>query len=286
MISIEDQATAGTRIYSHVKRHHLPMMTTAAILTRIGRIDLHKLFFPKAARVFNLFTRRQGGKRFESYINPHLGRHIRQTMSVAFDREAGVPLARATLVDGKGFNPASDGAMVDHHDTAHFGQADTVVMRDGKARLWEGETIVSVTASEAGVSWRLASFHSSEECLERQVNPYRNILQDLRVDSFQGRTFLFQSPKGVDLVIQGKPFAFLFPSITPFFKQVVIEPTAFIKHAGELLRLLFGWVDSVLKHFMHLSIVAQSRTYVKKGAALSSRPMNGGESSRAVLIRR
>ncbi len=43
MIAVEDQATAGTLVYPLVQGHCLPMVTPAAILTRISRVDFDKL---------------------------------------------------------------------------------------------------------------------------------------------------------------------------------------------------------------------------------------------------
>lgn len=43
MIAVEDQTTAGTNEYSHIQRHRLPMSTSAACLTRIGRVHCNVL---------------------------------------------------------------------------------------------------------------------------------------------------------------------------------------------------------------------------------------------------
>ena len=43
MIAVDDQLTAGTLIGSFRQGHLLPVSTSAACLTGIGRIDLHEL---------------------------------------------------------------------------------------------------------------------------------------------------------------------------------------------------------------------------------------------------
>src|SRR6266487_195634 len=42
MIAVDDQVAAGTAVGSLTKGHRLPMMTPAAILCRIGRVDFDK----------------------------------------------------------------------------------------------------------------------------------------------------------------------------------------------------------------------------------------------------
>ncbi len=221
------------------------------------------LFLSEEAGVFNRFACRERGKRFQPDINAHLFRSIRQAFGLTLDRKAGVPLTRTAPVDGQRLDLPTDGAVIDHLDSSNLRQDHPIIMRDRKARLRERETIIAISAPEAGIAWSFTGFDTAEECLKSQINANSHILQDLRVDRFQGRPCLLQYRKAIDLVIQGKALAFLLPTITPLLKQMVVEPPAFLKNSVELMSLLFGWVNAILKHFMHTHILAQSRTDVK-----------------------
>lgn len=157
-------------------------------------------------------------------------------------------------------------------DGPNLGHDHAIIMRDGKTRLGERETIVSITASKARVSWGVTSLHSTEKRLESQVNTYSHILQDLGMNAFKGGSLLFEYRQALDLVIQGKPFAFLFPTLTAFLKQMVIEPATFFQNSTQLAGLLFGWVYPILKHFKHAHILVQSRTYVEDWVSLCPSP--------------
>ncbi len=233
-------------------------------------------FFAKKARVFNLFTRRKCGKRCESNVNPNVGRKRRFALRVALDGKRGIPLAGRGAAYREGFDLPTDRAVVDHRNCPNLGDHNPVIVREGKARLREGEAIIAIFPLKAGVPWATCLFgrcrgmltDTAEKCLERQVYPYSHILQDLRMDATEGGPFLFQYPKRVDLPVAGQGRSFLLPTITPFFKQMVIQPAAFLKNTGELLCLLFRWVYPVLEHFMHTRVVAQTEQECKWETAL------------------
>jgi len=253
-------------------------------------LDLRQslFFLAKKARVGDLFTRRKGGKRCESHVNPNLGRKRRFALWVALNGKGGIPLAGRGATYREGFDRAAYRAMVDHLDSSDLGDHNPVIVREGKARLREGEAIIAIFALKAGVPWATCLFgrgrgmltDTAEKGLERQVYPYSHILQDLRMDAREGGLLLFQYPKRVDLVIQGKRFAFLLPTRTPFFQQMVIQPAAFLKNSGELLCLLFRWVYAVLEHFMHARMMTQTEQECKRETALPlSQTRNGAHIS-------
>ncbi len=69
------------------------------------------------------------------------------------------------------------------------------------------------------------SFDTAEEGFESQINAHGNILQDLGMDPFEGKAFLFQCQKCINLSIAGQAFPSLLIGFFPIGKQVVIEPT-------------------------------------------------------------
>ena len=137
-------------------------------------------------------------------------------------------------------------------------------MGDAKATLGKGEGVISVHSSKPRGAWLLSGFAASEEGFEGQINAYRNVLEELGMDTFQRRTFLFQDREGLLLLIEREASAFLLIGCLTAFKQVVIEPTALFKCLVELPDLLLIRKDTILKHFTHGRIIAQMRTDLKR----------------------
>ena len=231
------------------------------------------LFLPEKARIGYLLPIRQGSKRLEPHIYSYLFTVLRQAFWFALNGKAHVPFASRGAMNGTRLDFAPDRAVIDHLETPDFGEDDAVVMGDTETRLWEGETIVAVMPTETRIARRLTSFHAAEECLHSKVYPYRHILQELRMDIFEGWAFLFQYAKGVDLLIARQPFACLRVCLLALFQQVIVEPSAFIKGRLKSRDLLFRREETILKHFMHTHILVQSRTPIKRqGIPIPSRP--------------
>ena len=222
------------------------------------------LFLAKKAWVGYFFTRGEGREGFQSNINSHLGRKFRQSLRFAFNRKRDIPLASARPMHRTRFEFPLDGTMIDHLDTSQFGEADALIMGDAKATLGKGEGVIAVHSSKPREARLLSGFAASEEGFEGQINAYRNVLEELGMDTFERRTFLFQDRKGLLLLIEREAFAILLIGCLPTFKQVVIEPTALFKCLVELLDLLLIRKETILKHFKHGRIITQSRTDLKK----------------------
>jgi hypothetical protein len=165
-------------------------------LCQFGMLALHLcqclLFRAEKVRIGDFFTGRESRERFQSNVNPHLRRRFRQPFRLDFTREAGIPLAGAALVNGKRFDRALERPMVHEFDRSHFRNDDPMIMGETETGLRERETIIAIFATKAGVPWRLTSLDAAEEGLKREVNPHSDILQDLRMDGFEGRAFSFQ----------------------------------------------------------------------------------------------
>jgi len=237
-------------------------------------LDLRKslLFLAEKTWILYLFTSRECSKGGEAYINSDLSRHIGQAFWLALNREASIPLAGTALVDGERFDRAAYGAMVDHLDGSYLGDNHAMIMRDAKPTLRECEAVISLLATEAGAACFFTSTQTAEEGFHGKIDTDRHVLQDLRMHLIQGWAFLFQHWERGLLPIERETEALLLIGLLALLKQVVIEPAAFLKNAGELLCLLFGWVDPVLKHFTHILILCTNCIVVKHGAAYAARP--------------
>ena len=134
------------------------------------------LFFAEEARVLNLRGIGERCERFESHVNPNLSIRWVEALRLTLHREADVPFACRGASDGAGFDGALHGTVIHHLETAYLGEADTGVVRDAETRLRKGETIVAISATEAGEPWFLSRLHAPEEGFHRQINPYGHIL--------------------------------------------------------------------------------------------------------------
>jgi len=243
----------------------LPTLRCALGQFRVFALDFGKclLFLAKKARVRYLFFITESSKGLETDINTHLGRRWLKTFRLTLDREGNIPFAGTTTADSAGFQFALDRSMVDHLDRANLGESHTV-MGDTETTLRKGEGVVAVSTTETRVARVRSCFTASKKGFEGQINTYCNILQDLRMDLFQCSTFLFQQSQRINLMIAGERLSLLLISCFPLLKKMVVEPTTFTKSFVQLLNLLLGWVDAILKHFMHSLVLAQSRTYVNR----------------------
>src|SRR5258708_31650261 len=178
-----------------------------------GVLALHlcqRLFFlAEKPGIGNFFTRREGGKRFESNVNAHGFRTLRQPLRFAFNREGGIPLASSRTSDRERFDLPAHRAMQDHLDMPTTRGRELALPVDLKTRLGEGERVVAVCSTKTRKPRLLTSFAAAKEGFEGQINTYRHVLQDLRVDSAQRGTFLLEHRIGGLLPIARKRRALL-----------------------------------------------------------------------------
>jgi len=159
--------------------------------------------------------------------------------------------------------------VIDHLDTTNLGEADPLIMGNAESALRKGEGVIPVLALETRKARGFCMFsHTAKEGIECQINAYCNILQDLGMNSSQGRTFLFQDGKRVLLLKTGERDTIPFIGGLTHLQQVVIEPKTLFKGFVELLFLFLGWKQSVLKHFQHIRTIVQTQQGFKRGTAL------------------
>ena|SRR3989442_3359731 len=136
--------------------------------------------FPEETRILDLLACGEGRKGCESNVDPNLSTTFRKTLGFTLNREASVPFARRGMMDGERLDLAAYRAMIDHLDAPDLGEADAIIMGDGKAGLWEGEAVIAVPAFEAWIARVLGMFsRATKKGLEGQVNPYCDVLQHL-----------------------------------------------------------------------------------------------------------
>ena len=239
------------------------------------------LFLAEKAGRSNRFTCRERSKRFESYVNTDSRIALGQTLWFTRNREAGVPLACRGAAYRQGLDRAFDLPMQDDLDMPDPGSVQFALLIDLEARLGVGDAIVAIGSFEAGKAWVFCLLaDSTEECLERQVDPHSHVLQDLRMDRFESRTLSFEDRKRLLLLVERQALACLLVGFFAFGKQVVIQPTALFKRLIELGLLLFGRIDAILIHFTHVCVIAENTTVVKRRSA----PMPQAQTRNAAFL--
>jgi len=178
-------------------RHHTALSATFFCAFRQpGMLALHpgqRFFFcAKEARVLDLFTCRECGKRLKPNVNTDLFGLIGQTLRLTFYRKGDVPFVGRRTMNGTGLARANDLSMRDHFDGANLREAHPIILRDGKATLRVGHTIITSIALKAGIARFLASLTASEKGFEGQIDTHGHVLQDLRMHVSKGRAFFFQ----------------------------------------------------------------------------------------------
>ena len=151
------------------------------------------LLFAEKPGILDCFSSGESRKGFQSNVYPYLSISWRQAFRFALNQERDVPFACRTPMHRTRFHLPLERPVIDHLDRPNFGEDHPILMGDAKATLGEGERVIAPSALETGIACFLSRLpHSAKECLKGQIDPYRDILQYLGMDIFQGGTFLFQ----------------------------------------------------------------------------------------------
>lgn len=212
------------------------------------------LFLAEKARILDFLTIREGRKGFQSDINTHGTDVFWESFRFDLTGEADIPFARAALADRRGLGSSSQVTMQSQLDLAYFGDHQFAIFeRAATWSLWERQGIVTAFALKAGIARILSGFAASEEGFESQINSDSYILQDLRMDPVQRRTFLFQYHVCGLLLVAGQAFANLFIRLASFFQQIIVEPATFFQLTLQDFDLFLCGKQTILEHLKHSS---------------------------------
>src|SRR5262245_9400375 len=130
--------------------------------------------------------------------------------------------------------------------------------------LRKRETIVASLPAKTRRARLFGSFtHAAEERLECQSNTNRNVLQDVRLHTRQGRSFGLQGGQCGVLIVELDRLVPLLPGVAPFGQQVVVQPPTLLKLLLKETPLLLIWVQAVRECFTHAGSLTQSMRVVK-----------------------
>lgn len=179
----------------------------------------------KEAWIFNLHAIGQGSKSFKPHINPHSPFIEWQRLSCHFTSKAGIPIIRCIPLDRERFYAPFQGSVkYDFHDP-DLGKPKPMIQKF-KTKLFEGEAVIPALTSKARITRLLTRLHPAKEGFESKIHSLLNILQHLRVHTFQFRMFLFPDGEQFVRVIQRKRSALLLPGIFANGQRLIVDPTA------------------------------------------------------------
>lgn len=169
--------------------NHLAMF--APLWCAFGKLTVLALDFGKRlflntekTRIFNLLSIRERGKGLQANVNTYGAGVLREPFRFHFTGEAGIPFARAALADGTRFGSSLEVTMQDHLDFAYLGHHEFAVFDLATARnLGEGQGVVSPMSFKTRIAGIFTSLATPEKGFHRQIDPHRDVLQNLGMDA-------------------------------------------------------------------------------------------------------
>src|SRR5450631_331805 len=142
-------------------------------------------FVAEEARIGNFLPVGESCKGFESNINSNGERIVLQPPGLADDREGDGPFSGRGAMNRTGLDGAFDLSMGYHLDGSNLREAHTGIVGDAESALRIGETVIAAKPFKTRIARFLSGRAASEKGLVRQIDPHRNILQDLGMNLFE-----------------------------------------------------------------------------------------------------
>lgn len=218
--------------------------------------------FPEKFGSFNSLAIREDCERLQPDINASLFTRLREALWFDFYGKRHVPFIGSRTPDSAGLDHALNGAMILHLDVADLGQFQSTGIGDPESTLGlrKSKRIVAATASKPWISRSaLPRLKPTKIFFECEINPYRHILQDLRMHGLERRAHnRLQGRKLGVLIIIAEMLACPIKSISALLQEVVVKPAALSERLFQKARLFACWIYSILKFFEHVISLAQN----------------------------
>lgn len=189
----------------------------------------------------------QGQKRRNSSIQTNGLTCFRQWFGSCFNREDHKPFS-AFAFNLARLNFALNFAGKFYFERSEFGKRH-FVSRQRKTTLRKGKAVVSADTSESRKARFLTFFHAIEKSLKGKVNPFQNILQNLRMNFFVFGVRLFNCRQLVLLVLIIYRNAIDLIRFFAFLQSGIIQIFAKAQSIIEFLRLSFIRFEGKAKGF-------------------------------------
>ncbi len=262
--------------FMHTSNGESVLLPLTAPISQFGVLALNfsqsLLLFAEETRIVDLLPVGKSGEGLEANVNANFFGAIRHSFRFTLTREAHIPFRGPGTRDRTGLDYTTNGAMIDHLDTANFGETDTVIMGDGEAALRVGDRVIAAMTLKSGIARFFTGLDPSKKGFQSKINANRHVLQDLRMHGVEGGTRLFQYRKGLLLLIERETLARLLIRDFALFKQMIIEPATLFKRGLKRLQLFLRRIDPILKGFTHGSIVYVNWSIVNRGGEPRASP--------------
>jgi len=230
-------------------------------------ISQRLLFFAEKAGIFNYFSCRERGEVNQSNIYSNLFNRFWKKIGFAYTGESSEPLSGSFESNATGLYFPFDRTMKGGLDSSYLGNSKTPFCYF-KPSVWrslrKSKTVVSVVPSKARITRGFSCFYSSEEGLKSQVYSKGDILKNLAMNPFQGRSRELQGRKSSVEIVQPKRFFSFFPCRLSLIEKIIIKPATFSKSIQQKTALFFCWIESKFKVLMHKFIITQEPLKVKE----------------------
>lgn len=205
-------------------------------------------------RVLDDLAIAQGGEGLQSDIDADHGIGCRKDPFLDLDLKTGEPTSGSIPMDDQPLDRSLDGAVLLDPDGPDPVESETIVPDEGKALagLGEGERIVPIVLLEPRVTGFLSELATTKEGVKRQIDPFADILQDLRVDGAERRTLLLPAgDHGVD-VVESEAGSIVVVGFLTSLEDSVVEPETLTQDASHLGPLPLGREQPELEYLDHI----------------------------------
>lgn len=179
------------------------------------------------ARIFYLLTTGKSSKTGNTNINTYGFFRLFKRFGHNLTRKASIPFAVLSS-DGEIFNCPFNWPVKFDFDRAYLRKAKGIVF-NLKSALRISERIIPALSAKAGIARLFTRLNPAEKGLKGKVKSDSHILENLGIDHFERGSLLLQLLQTITLIKTRYTFLLLLPSILSLFKQMIVEPSAFIK---------------------------------------------------------
>jgi hypothetical protein len=209
-----------------------------------------RLRFSIPARVINLRSIRECGKRCQADIYPDLFRASRQWLRFALTDKQGEPSASITL-DGQGLNLSRQWPVQPDANIADLGKFERVSIKNSFESLAKGNAVISPVRLKSRIACLLAPAQPTKESIKGKGNTPENILQNIRIHACNVMPDLFNLRKLQSLVKIANGFPGYLVGVSTLLQCGVIQFAAKGQRRFKAFNLGLRRIEPILKSPYH-----------------------------------
>lgn len=215
------------------------------------------------ARIVYFYTGAQGQKSGYSGITANDFICLVENLFRSFNRKAGKPLSAGIFTNRQRFNLADYCAVKFDFKFSNLGKRQSVIGNREPA-LSKGQGIVTASVLKSRkTGFSFLRFYSTKEILKGFLNPFQNVLRDLRMNVFIFGIGFFDFLELIGLVVIVQRNSIKFVGISSLLKRCVIQISAQIERLFEFGYLCLArknaktetFLDAVRSHLPSTQLV-------------------------------